>query len=49
VVPWRDRRRATLPAMTGGRERRFGRTSATAEGLLTYGEYLRVPELLSLQ
>jgi tryptophan 2,3-dioxygenase len=35
--------------MAGGRERRFGRTSGTAEGLLTYGEYLRVPELLALQ
>jgi tryptophan 2,3-dioxygenase len=35
--------------MTRGRERRFGRTSAATEGLLTYGEYLRVPELLGLQ
>ena len=35
--------------MAGGRERRFGRTSGTGEGLLTYGEYLRVPELLGLQ
>ena len=35
--------------MEGGRERRFGRTSRTTEGLLTYGEYLRVPDLLSLQ
>ncbi|HET9671954.1 MAG TPA: tryptophan 2,3-dioxygenase family protein, partial [Actinomycetota bacterium] len=35
--------------MTAGQERRFGRTSRTSDGLLTYGEYLRVPELLSLQ
>jgi tryptophan 2,3-dioxygenase len=33
-----------------GRERRFGRlTEQAEEGLLTYGGYLRVPELLSLQ
>jgi tryptophan 2,3-dioxygenase len=30
-------------------ERRFGRTSRSTEGLLTYGEYLELPELLSLQ
>jgi tryptophan 2,3-dioxygenase len=30
-------------------ERRFGRTSRSHEGLLTYGEYLELPELLSLQ
>jgi tryptophan 2,3-dioxygenase len=30
-------------------ERRFGRTSRSYEGLLTYGEYLELPELLSLQ
>jgi tryptophan 2,3-dioxygenase len=37
-------------AMAGGREeRRFGRTTPTGEGLLTYGGYLRLPELLSLQ
>jgi tryptophan 2,3-dioxygenase len=35
--------------MTTGRERRFGRTSERAEGLLTSGEYLEVPALLSLQ
>jgi tryptophan 2,3-dioxygenase len=35
--------------MTTGRERRFGRTSERAEGLLTYGEYLEVPALLSVQ
>jgi tryptophan 2,3-dioxygenase len=35
--------------MPTGRERRFGRTSETAEGLLTYGEYLQLPGLLSLQ
>jgi tryptophan 2,3-dioxygenase len=33
-----------------GRVRRMGRlTEPTEEGLLTYGEYLKVPELLSLQ
>ena len=33
-----------------GRERRFGRlTSAGEEGLLSYGSYLRIPELLELQ
>jgi tryptophan 2,3-dioxygenase len=35
--------------MTDGRQRRFGRTSDTDVDLLTYGEYLRLPELLSLQ
>jgi tryptophan 2,3-dioxygenase len=30
-------------------ERRFGRTSRSHEGLLTYGEYLELPELLDLQ
>jgi tryptophan 2,3-dioxygenase len=35
---------------TEGRVRRMGRlTEPTAEGLLTYGEYLAVPELISLQ
>jgi tryptophan 2,3-dioxygenase len=33
-----------------GRERRFGRlTSPTDEGLLSYGSYLRIPELIDLQ
>jgi tryptophan 2,3-dioxygenase len=33
-----------------GRERRFGRlTSETDEGLLSYGSYLRIPELIELQ
>jgi len=33
-----------------GRERRFGRlTSADDEGLLSYGSYLKIPELLRLQ
>jgi tryptophan 2,3-dioxygenase len=33
-----------------GRERRFGRlTEQAEEGLLTYGGYLKIPELLSLQ
>ena len=33
-----------------GRERRFGRlTSTTDEGLLSYGSYLRIPELIELQ
>jgi tryptophan 2,3-dioxygenase len=33
-----------------GRERRFGTiTDRTGEGLLTYGSYLRIPELLQLQ
>jgi tryptophan 2,3-dioxygenase len=39
--------------MTEGRQRRFGRTSDEASelevGLLTYGGYLKLPELLSLQ
>jgi tryptophan 2,3-dioxygenase len=38
--------------MTEGtwRERRFGRiTDETEEGLLTYGSYLRIPDLLALQ
>jgi tryptophan 2,3-dioxygenase len=35
--------------MTGGRQRRFGRTSEADEGLLTYGDYLKLPEVLSLQ
>ncbi len=35
--------------MTEGRQRRFGRTSAADEGLLTYSEYLRLSELLSMQ
>jgi tryptophan 2,3-dioxygenase len=35
--------------VSGGRERRFGRTSEADEGLLTYGEYLKLPEILSLQ
>lgn len=35
---------------SGGRERRFGRlTDEAEEGLLTYGGYLKIPELLSLQ
>jgi tryptophan 2,3-dioxygenase len=35
---------------TEGRVRRMGRlTEPTAEGLLTYGEYLAVPDLISLQ
>ena len=33
-----------------GRERRFGRlTEQAEEGLLTYGGYLKVPDLLALQ
>jgi tryptophan 2,3-dioxygenase len=36
--------------MGEGRERRFGKlTEQAEEGLLTYGGYLKVPELLSLQ
>jgi len=35
--------------MTEGKQRRFGRTSEVDEDLLTYGEYLKLPELLSLQ
>jgi tryptophan 2,3-dioxygenase len=35
--------------MTQGRQRRFGRTSDADVDLLTYGEYLKLPELLSLQ
>jgi tryptophan 2,3-dioxygenase len=36
--------------VTEGRERRFGHVTERAEdGLLTYGSYLRVPELLGLQ
>ncbi|HXF72991.1 MAG TPA: tryptophan 2,3-dioxygenase family protein [Actinomycetota bacterium] len=38
------------PRPPAGRVRRMGRlTPPAADGLLTYGEYLRVPELLSLQ
>jgi tryptophan 2,3-dioxygenase len=35
--------------MTEGRQRRFGRTSDRDVDLLTYGGYLNLPELLSLQ
>ena len=35
--------------MTDSQQRRFGRTSAGDVDLLTYGGYLRLPELLSLQ
>jgi tryptophan 2,3-dioxygenase len=35
--------------MAERRQRRFGRTSEADEGLLTYGDYLKLPELLSLQ
>jgi tryptophan 2,3-dioxygenase len=35
--------------MTEGTQRRFGRTSDTDVDLLTYGGYLKLPELLSLQ
>jgi tryptophan 2,3-dioxygenase len=36
--------------MAGGRQRRFGRTSTAADDeLLTYGDYLRLPDLLSIQ
>jgi tryptophan 2,3-dioxygenase len=35
--------------MTEGKQRRFGRTSEADEDLLTYAEYLKLPELLSLQ
>jgi tryptophan 2,3-dioxygenase len=35
--------------MTDRTERRFGRTSQAREGLLTYGDYLELPGLLSLQ
>jgi tryptophan 2,3-dioxygenase len=35
--------------MTQARQRRFGRTSETEADLLTYGGYLKLPELLSLQ
>jgi tryptophan 2,3-dioxygenase len=35
--------------MADSRQRRFGRTSEADEGLLTYGDYLKLPELLSLQ
>ena len=35
--------------MTEGRQRRFGRTSDTEEDLLTYGDYLKLSEVLSLQ
>jgi tryptophan 2,3-dioxygenase len=44
-----------VPDMTGregreGQERRFGRlTEQAEEGLLTYGSYLKIPQLLSLQ
>jgi tryptophan 2,3-dioxygenase len=35
--------------MTERRQRRFGRTSEEDAGLLTYADYLKLPELLSLQ
>jgi tryptophan 2,3-dioxygenase len=35
--------------MTDGTQRRFGRTSDTDVDLLTYGGYLKLPELLGLQ
>jgi tryptophan 2,3-dioxygenase len=35
--------------MTDGQQRRFGRTSDADVDLLTYGEYLKLPELLSIQ
>src|ERR671930_2726478 len=35
--------------MADSRQRRFGRTSEAGEELLTYGDYLKLPELLSLQ
>ncbi|MDP9118879.1 MAG: tryptophan 2,3-dioxygenase family protein [Actinomycetota bacterium] len=35
--------------MTEARQRRFGRTSDTEEDLLTYGGYLKLSELLSMQ
>jgi tryptophan 2,3-dioxygenase len=40
---------ARLGAMEEGRQRRFGRTSEIEVDLLTYGGYLKLPELLSLQ
>jgi tryptophan 2,3-dioxygenase len=40
---------ARLGAMMEGRQRRFGRTSEPEVDLLTYGDYLKLPELLSLQ
>ena len=44
---------ARLGGMTEGRQRRFGRTSEEANevevDLLTYGGYLKLPDLLSLQ
>ncbi|MGH7540010.1 MAG: tryptophan 2,3-dioxygenase family protein, partial [Gemmatimonadota bacterium] len=35
--------------MAGGRQRRFGRTSEPDDELLTYGGYLKLAELLSIQ
>ena len=35
--------------MTEGHQRRFGRTSEADVDLLTYGGYLKLPGLLSLQ
>ena len=40
---------ARLGPMEEGRHRRFGRTSETEADLLTYGGYLKLSELLSLQ
>ena len=49
TVPFAGTYRADMPEPEG-RERRFGRLTEQAEGgLLTYGGYLKVPELLSLQ
>jgi tryptophan 2,3-dioxygenase len=42
--------RRSGPDRPDGRERRFGRlTDQAEEGLLTYGSYLKIPELLELQ
>ena len=42
--------RSQQPDRADGRERRFGRlTDQAEEGLLTYGSYLKIPELLELQ
>ena len=48
-IPLRAVRPVSSGPMTDGQQRRFGRTSDADVDLLTYGEYLKLPELLSLQ
>ena len=52
MTPHRGRHLRCLTWATGegaGRERRFGQLTEPSDDLLTYGSYLKIPELLSLQ